>query len=109
MTMGFGDTHPGKLNPAIFARMVANAQKHGKKYQERQFTAMLKLFDPDASKPATEKKNVRVAVTSFFSDKPLVIDDKIPAGDINDYVTPTFMLPMPVGWCNAMAWTNVIV
>ena len=21
MTMGFGDTHPGKLNPAIFARM----------------------------------------------------------------------------------------
>lgn len=30
MTMGFGDTHPGKLNPAIFARMVANAQKHGK-------------------------------------------------------------------------------
>ena len=35
MTMGFGDTHPGKLNPAIFARMVANAQKHGKKYQEK--------------------------------------------------------------------------
>jgi len=29
MTMGFGDTHPGKLNPAIFARMVASAQKHG--------------------------------------------------------------------------------
>ena len=68
-------------------------QKHGKKDQERQFTAMLKLFDPDASKPATEKKNVRVAVTSFFSDKPLVIDDKIPAGDINDYVTPTFYAP----------------
>ena len=93
MTMGFGDTHPGKLNPAIFARMVTNAQKHGKKDQERQFTAMLKLFDPDASKSAAEKKNVKVAVTSFFSDKPLVIDDKIPAGDINDYVTPTFYAP----------------
>lgn len=91
--MGFGDTHPGKLNPAIFARMVTNAQKHGKKDQERQFTAMLKLFDPDASKSAAEKKNVKVAVTSFFSDKPLVIDDKIPAGDINDYVTPTFYAP----------------
>lgn len=36
---------------------------------------------------------MRVAVTSFFSDKPLVIDDKIPAGDINDYVTPTFYAP----------------
>lgn len=34
-----------------------------------------------------------MAVTSFFSDKPLVIDDKIPAGDINDYVTPTFYAP----------------
>lgn len=54
---------------------------------------MLKLFDPDASKSAAEKKNVKVAVTSFFSDKPLVIDDKIPAGDINDYVTPTFYAP----------------
>lgn len=64
---GFWRYTSGKLNPAIFARMVANAQKHDKKYQERQFTAMLKLFDPDASKPATEKKNVRVAVTSFFS------------------------------------------
>ena len=40
-----------------------------------------------------KSKNVRVAVTSFFSDKPLVIDDKIPAGDINDYVTPTFYAP----------------
>ena len=54
--MGFGDTHPGKLNPAIFARMVANAQKHGKKDQERQFTAMLKLFDPDASNRRLKRK-----------------------------------------------------
>ena len=45
MTMGFGDTHPGKLNPAIFARMVTNAQKHGKKDQERQFTAKMCIRD----------------------------------------------------------------
>lgn len=93
MTLGFGDTHPGKLNPAIFARLVANAQKQGKKEQEKQFTSLLKLFDPDISVPADEKKNVRMAVTSFFSDKPLAVDDKILAGDINDYVTPTFYAP----------------
>ena len=29
MTMGFGDTHLGHLNPAIFDRMVNNAQTHG--------------------------------------------------------------------------------
>lgn len=93
MTMGFGDTHPGKLNAVLFARMVANAQKNGKKEQERQFTALLKLFQPEAAKPSGEKKNVGIAVNSFFSDKPLVIDDKIPAADINDYVTPTFYAP----------------
>ncbi len=93
MTLGFGDTHPSKLNPAIFARMVANAQKYGKKRQEQQFTSLLKLFDPDASRPSDEKKDVKVAVTSFFSDKPLMIDESIPAADIDSCVTPTFYAP----------------
>lgn len=93
LMLGFGDTHPGALNAAFFSRMVGNAQKYGKKEQEKQFTAMLKLFNPDAAKLADGKKNVRVAVTSFFNEKPLTIDDKIPAGDINDYVTPTFYAP----------------
>ncbi len=93
MTLGFGDTHPSKLNAAIFARLVANAQKYGKKEQEQQFTSLLKLFGPDVARPSDEKKNIKVAVSSFFSDKPLAIDDKIPAADIDDCVTPTFYAP----------------
>lgn len=97
MIVGFGDTHPGPLRTDFFERMISNAQKHGKRKQEEQFTAMLKLFNPSFSRPSQEKKNVRVDVTSFFGNKPLVIDDKIPAGRIDDYVTPTFYAPN-VSW-----------
>ncbi len=97
MIVGFGDTHPGPLRTDFFERMISNAQKYGKRTQEEQFTAMLKLFNPSFSRPSQEKKNVRVDVTSFFGNKPLVIDDKIPAGRIDDYVTPTFYAPN-VSW-----------
>lgn len=92
MYIGFGDTHPGTLNPTIYQRLVANAQLHGKKKQEREFTALLKLFDPNADKPA-ETKKPSVSVASFFSEKPIEVDAKIKAADINDYVTPTFHAP----------------
>lgn len=94
MTLGFGDTHPSPLNAAIYSRLVANAQRHGKKEQEREFTALLKLFSPVASaSTATGKPKVRVAVTSFFADKPLVTDERIPALPIDSCVTPTFYAP----------------
>ena len=86
MTMGYGDTHPSQLSPDIFRRLVANAQAHGKKDQEREFTAMLKTLFPDAS----EKKNRPIAVTSFFADKPLQLDETVSPNRIDDYVTPTF-------------------
>lgn len=45
--------------------MISNAQKYGKKEQEKQFTSMLKLFNPSFARSSADKKNVRVAVTSF--------------------------------------------
>ncbi|MBQ8673917.1 MAG: heparinase II/III family protein [Bacteroides sp.] len=92
MYIGFGDTHPGTLNPAIYRRLVANARLHGKQEKEQEFIALLKLLDPNAAKPA-EVKRPGVSVHSFFSEKPLTVDDKVPAADINDYVTPTFHAP----------------
>lgn len=97
MIVGFGDTHPGKLRTDFFERMISNAQKYGKKEQEKQFTSMLKLFNPSFARSSADKKNVRVAVTSLFGDKPLIIDDKISVGKIDDYVTPTFYAPN-VSW-----------
>lgn len=92
LTLGFGDTHPSPINAAIYSRLVANAQRYGKQEQEREFTALLKLFSPAAS-VAAGKPQVRVAVTSFFADRPLVTDERIPALPIDSCVTPSFYAP----------------
>ncbi len=97
MTCGFGDTHPGYLSTNPMKRMIQNAQAHGKHDQERRFTALLKCFDPEADKPAGEKKNVRVSINSFFDDQPLVLDKKVSAGEVTDYVSPLFYAPN-VSW-----------
>lgn len=90
MQVGFGDTHPSYLRTDIFKYMIANAQQHGKKDEEEHFTRMLKLFDPNAEKVSAGQGKMPIAVTSFFSDKPLKLNPKTEAGKIDDYVTPSF-------------------
>ena len=97
MQVGFGDTHPSYLRTDIFRYMVANAQHHGKKDEEEHFTRMLKLFDPNAEKLSDGQAKMPVAVSSFFSDKPLKLNPKTKAGKIDDYVTPSFYAPN-VSW-----------
>nr|WP_163176305.1 heparinase II/III family protein [Bacteroides sp. 51] len=109
--VGFGDTHPGKLRTDIFHRMISNAQRYDKKEQEQKFTAMLKLFDPHAASGSQEKKNVRADITSFFTDKPLMLDPDTPAGKIEDYVSSTFWAPN-VSWFvqrNGMSGRNSLM
>lgn len=97
MQVGFGDTHPSYLRTDIFKYMIANAQQYGKKDEEEHFTRMLKLFDPNAEKVSAGQGKMPVAVTSFFSDKPLKLNSKTKAGKIDDYVTPSFYAPN-VSW-----------
>lgn len=97
MQVGFGDTHPSYLRTDIFKYMVANAKQHGKKDEEEHFTRMLKLFDPNAENVSAGQGKMPVAVTSFFSDKPLKLNSKTKAGKIDDYVTPSFYAPN-VSW-----------
>lgn len=97
MQVGFGDTHPSYLRTDIFKYMIANAQQHGKKDEEEHFTRMLKLFDPNAENVSAGQGKMPVAVTSFFSDKPLKLNSEIKAGKIDDYVTPSFYAPN-VSW-----------
>ncbi|WP_290230075.1 heparinase II/III domain-containing protein, partial [Bacteroides acidifaciens] len=97
MICGFGDTHPGYLNTNFFIRMIQNAQANGKKEQEKYFTALLKCLNPEMGNDKKEKKNVRVSVSSFFEDKPLVLNPKVQPGKIEDYVSPLFYAPN-VSW-----------
>ena len=77
--------------------MIQNAQANGKKEQERYFTALLKCLNPEEGSEKSGKKNVRASVNSFFEDKPLVLDPKVKAGKIEDYVSPLFYAPN-VSW-----------
>ncbi len=104
MICGFGDTHPAPLSTMHAKRMISNAQTHGKKEQEIYFTALLKCLEEEGSdkpqvtsdkKPAPKK--VPVSINSFFDEKPLVLDSSIPAGKIEDYVSPLFYAPN-VSW-----------
>ena len=97
MICGFGDTHPSYLSTNFFIRMIQNAQANGKKEQERYFTALLKCMNPEEGSEKSGKKNVRASVNSFFEDKPLVLDPKVEAGKIEDYVSPLFYAPN-VSW-----------
>ncbi|MDO4163862.1 MAG: heparinase II/III family protein [Bacteroides sp.] len=96
MICGFGDTHPGYLTTKPVSRMIENAQVNGKTEQEDYFTALLKCLDANAGKEQA-KKNVRVAVSSFFDDKPLTLKSDVAAGRIEDYVSPLFYAPN-VSW-----------
>ena len=97
MICGFGDTHPSYLSTNFFIRMIQNAQANGKKEQERYFTALLKCLNPEEGSEKSGKKNVRASINSFFEDKPLVLDPKVKAGKIEDYVSPLFYAPN-VSW-----------
>lgn len=95
-TVGFGDTHPHRLRTDIFERMIANAQKYGKREQEIYFTKMLKYFEPHYGENLA-KKTAKGTVSAFFEDKPLKLDKSIRAGAIEEYISPTFWAPN-VSW-----------
>lgn len=89
MICGFGDTHPSYLKTAPVVRMIQHAQLHGKREMEETFTALLKCLDPKAGAEQQAAKP-RVAVTSFFEDKPLQLKPEVKAGAIESYVSPLF-------------------
>ena len=97
MICGFGDTHPTYLKTSFTSKMVQNAQVNGKEEQEAYFTALLKCLHPQFEDGNDAPKNVRVAVSSLFDEKPLKLNPKIKAGNIEEYVSPLFYAPN-VSW-----------
>ena len=97
IAVGFGDTHPHKLRTDIFEGMIKNAQYNNKKEQEQKFTALLRLFNPGFEKNMNNQSQSRVDISTFFNEKPLIIDTDIPAGNIEEYVSNTFWAPN-VSW-----------
>ncbi|MGB3065558.1 hypothetical protein [Sphingobacterium thalpophilum] len=96
LTTAFGDSYYGRMNLAPLADMIRLTQKYKEREQEVQYTKMYKLFQTDVDK-MPQSTHLPTQITSFFTDKPLVLDRKVPKGELRDYVTPTFYSPN-VSW-----------
>ncbi len=92
-TSAFGDSYYGSLNTEAMGDMIRMAQKYNDKKQEKYFTMMYKLFNPDAANENAGHKKLPAQVSSFFTTKPLVLDNKTGVGKLTDYVTQTFYAP----------------
>lgn len=92
----FGDTYYSDLNTEPIAGMIRMSQKYGNNADERKFTEMYRLFDPNAN-VSGKSSNPSAQVSSFFTQKPLELDSAISKGEVGDYLTQTFYAPN-VSW-----------
>ncbi|MBB5440264.1 hypothetical protein HDC92_003964 [Pedobacter sp. AK017] len=93
----FGDTHYGPVYTEAFSDMVRMAQKYKRREDELTFTRMYRLFDSKAGEERPEVQGPEPQVSSFFTSKPLKLDQKIMPGKIGDFITQTFYAPN-VSW-----------
>lgn len=97
LTTAFGDTYYGMLNTGPVMDMIRLTQKYKERDKEVLYTKMLKLFNPDAGQQGGKSSRLPPQVSSFFTAKPLALDQSIPAGSLKDYMTAIFYAPN-VSW-----------
>ncbi|MGQ1909135.1 hypothetical protein ACT3CE_05050 [Marinifilum sp. RC60d5] len=94
--VAFGDSYYGPIYTQPISDMIRLAQKYKDTEMEAEFTAMYRLFEPDAD--YTKKKGkTKAEISSFFASKPLELNPKMKAGSWSDYITQTFYAPN-VSW-----------
>lgn len=96
LTVGWGDTFYGKLDPSAFRGMMANAMHHGKEDDLQLFSSMYRCFSPEAWAESGRLK-IPAKVSSFTSAGFGELDPSVVAGRVEDYVTPTF-------WSEGVSW-----
>ncbi len=95
-TVGFGDTYYDHVSTEPMGDMIRFAQKYKDEAKEKDFTAMYRLFEPNADHPKQEMRR-RANVSSFFASKPLEINTEYDKAKLSDYITQTFYAPN-VSW-----------
>lgn len=93
----FGDTYYSGLGTDAMKDMIYLAQKYKNKDNERLFTKMYKLFEPNIEQENITTQNLEPQITTFFTGKPLVLDKNIQKSKLHDYITQTFYAPN-VSW-----------
>ncbi|WP_406683262.1 hypothetical protein N1F78_11275 [Seonamhaeicola sp. MEBiC1930] len=96
--IAFGDTHYGKVSNRSMLNMVNNAKKFGKAEQEKEYTAMAHMINEiNGGSSNGHGGRSRNAFMSLLSGNNVNLDEKVPAANINDYITSTFYAPN-VSW-----------
>lgn len=95
-TVAFGDSYYGPIGTEAMSDMVRLARKYGNEKLEEEFTAMYRLFEPGAERPAGERR-AGGNISSFFVSKPLTLNPDYKKGNLGDYITQTFYAPN-VSW-----------
>ncbi|WP_114782951.1 heparinase II/III domain-containing protein [Botryobacter ruber] len=90
--VGFGDTKYVGLPTAGMQQLILNAQKHQKKEQEEQFTRMYKMVAGESSKGGAGKPQGS-SYKLLFNTAPMHLNATIPAGKLEEFLTPTFHAP----------------
>lgn len=93
----FGDSYYGAIHTEPIAEMIRLSQKYHNREDERHFTAMYRLFEPEAGQEGDVKQKRSPQVASLFSAKPIHLDPSVEKGCVTDYVTPLFYAPN-VSW-----------
>ncbi|MEH6305663.1 hypothetical protein RYH73_08410 [Olivibacter sp. CPCC 100613] len=96
LTTAFGDSYYSKIDSSPIAGMIKLSQKYAAKEDEALFTGMYKEFFKDGS-IVEGTKGLPIAIQSFFTSKPLVLNKDIMPAKLKDFVTPTFYAPN-VSW-----------
>lgn len=94
---GWGDTHCGPLDTSFLPQMIENARLNGRTEDEEYFTGMYKYFVTGAGADTEKEMSLPAKVSSFTSMAPPKTDPDIPAGKIEDYVSPVF-------WSEDVSW-----
>ncbi|AWW33314.1 hypothetical protein DN752_23075 [Echinicola strongylocentroti] len=92
----FGDTYYGAVSTGPMEDMIWMAQQTDDEKMEEEFTAMYRLFEPNAEKMGN-KYRPRPEISSLFSSKQLSLDPAYKKGELTDYLTQTFYAPN-VSW-----------
>lgn len=96
-TVAFGDSNYGGIGTSAITNLIRVAQNNNDEALEKEFTSMYHLFAQEGSGRSNKGRKPRANISSFFTSKPLEINQKYKKGDINDYITQTFYAPN-VSW-----------
>ena len=101
--VSFGDSHYYRLSTSSAQQVIMNAQKNNKPEQEELFTRFIKMVNGEwsmvngESKGGEQKVVEKRDLVSLLSYADFSLKESIPAGELQDFVSPLFYSPN-VSW-----------